>query len=305
MGCSRCKKQYKRSEIEEFDDHEEICGEGTTKERREEVEEDGENDTNIEQNTKVCRPNEPLLVQEEECTEQYKESERDENEVCENRIEKEIEGGIIGKIIEEVEEDGEKDQEDQKHDTEQNTKVCRPNVPLLVQEEEGEVIEITMEDKCIDTLKTKEGTLEKRQKELEEVMQEWIQFNFTKHKSEEEYQRAKEKMRKIEEEKEITQKEWDKIWKMFARKKRKERKRQRKRQGKIANKIAIYKKRRISKANRRMIDYTWEKNPTEKRRGQVKAKGQENPLTRRKEEMLDEKIKSVVVFEPDYKIKKK
>merc|ERR1712002_1379277 len=207
MGCSRCKKQYKRSEIDEFDDHEEICGEGTTTERREEVEEDGENDTNIEQNTKVCRPNEPLLVQEEECTEQYKESERDENEVCENRIEKEIEGGIIGKIIEEVEEDGEKDQEDQKHDTEQNTKVCRPNVPLLVQEEEGEVIEITMEDKCIDTLKTKEGTLEKRQKELEEVMQEWIQFNFTKHKSEEEYRGAKEKMRKIEEEKQITQKE--------------------------------------------------------------------------------------------------
>merc|ERR1712002_1119619 len=106
----------------------------------------------------------------------------------------------------------------------------------------------TMKDKSIDILKTKEGNIENRQKELEQVMQEWIQFNFTKHKSEEEYRRAKEKMRKIEEEKEITQKEWDKIWKMFARKKRKERKRQRQKQGKLANKIAIYKKRRISKA---------------------------------------------------------
>merc|ERR1712002_1075894 len=113
----------------------------------------------------------------------------------------------------------------------------------------------TMKDKSIDILKTKEGTLENRQKELEEVMQEWIQFNFTKHKSEEEHQKAKEKMRKIEEEKEITQKEWDRIWKMFVRKKRKERKRKRKKQGKIANKIAIYKKKRIYK--RRKIDCTW------------------------------------------------
>merc|ERR1712112_228794 len=119
--------------------------------------------------------------------------------------------------------------------------------PLLEQKEEEEVIENTMKDKSIDTLKTKEGTSENRQKELEQVMKEWIQFNFTKHKSEEEYQKAKEKMRKIEEEKEITQKEWDKIWKMFVRKKRKERKRKRKKQGKIANKIAIYKNKR----------YTW------------------------------------------------
>merc|ERR1712112_289048 len=57
--CSRCKKQYKRNQMEEFDDHEAICEDhiekDTIKERIEKEEEDGENDTNIEQNTKVYR----------------------------------------------------------------------------------------------------------------------------------------------------------------------------------------------------------------------------------------------------------
>merc|ERR1712002_1074256 len=96
-------------------------------------------------------------------------------------------------------------EKDQKHDIDQKTKVCRPNVPLLEQKEEEEVIENTMKDKSKDVSKRKE---ENRQKELEQVMQEWIKFNFTKHNSEEEYKKAEEKMRKIEEEKEITQKEW-------------------------------------------------------------------------------------------------
>merc|ERR1712002_1212675 len=141
--CYNCKIQYKMSQIteKEFYDHEDICGKDTTKERIEEGEEDEENDTNIEKNTKVCRPNEPLLVQEEGCTKQYKESEKHENEVDENRIEKEIEGGMIGKIVEKVEDDKEKDQ---KHDIDQNTKACRPNVPLLEQKEEEKVIENIM-----------------------------------------------------------------------------------------------------------------------------------------------------------------
>merc|ERR1712112_806036 len=107
-----------------------------------------------------------------------------------------------------------------------------------------------------------------------------------------------EKMRKIEEEKEITQKEWDKIWKMFVRKKRKERKRKRQKQGKIANKIAIYKKRRIYKG--RKIGYTW--NTIRKKK--VKPKEQEKPLSWRQEEILDEN-KSIIVYEQDYKIKEK
>merc|ERR1712112_719590 len=184
----------------------------------------------------------------------------------------------------------------------QDTEVCRPYVPLSVQDKEEitteEIVEVIQNDNLLETPEIEiQETSEKRLEELKAVMIDWMEFNFTEHKSEEEYLEAREKMIKIEEEKQITQIEWDKIWKMFARKKRKERKRQRQKQGKIANKIAIYKNRRISKA--RKIDYTWEKNPTEKRRGQVKAKGQENPLTRRKEEMLDEKVKSVVVFEPD------
>ena len=50
------------------------------------------------------------------------------------------------------------------------------------------------------------------------------------------------------------------------------------------------------------------KHSTLKRKGQVIVKGQENPLTRRRQNReklkLNEKYKSVVVFEPDLKLKR-
>merc|ERR1712112_515051 len=54
---------------------------------------------------------------------------------------------------------------------------------------------------------------------LKEIMGDWIEYNFTEHKSEEEYLVAKEKMIKIQEEKQVSLKEWDTIWMMFKAKK--------------------------------------------------------------------------------------
>ena len=158
----------------------------------------------------------------------------------------------------------------------------------------------------------------KRLKELEEVMIDWIEFNFTEHKSEEEYLLAREKMIKIEEEKQITQIEWDTIWRMFVRKKRKERKKQRQKSHrkrknirKTTNRISIYKNKKQWISMKDIWPDGLKKHSTlktEKRRGQVIVKGQENPLTRRKQNreklMLNEKYKSVVVFEPDLKLKR-
>merc|ERR1712002_404814 len=61
--------------------------------------------------------------------------------------------------------------------------------------------------------------LKPRLEELEEIMVDWIEYNFTEHKSEEEYLVAKEKMIKIQEEKQVSLEEWDTIWMMFAAKK--------------------------------------------------------------------------------------
>merc|ERR1712002_705940 len=61
--------------------------------------------------------------------------------------------------------------------------------------------------------------LKPRLEELEEIMVDWIEYNFTEHKSEEEYLVAQEKMIKIQKEKQVSLEEWDTIWMMFATKK--------------------------------------------------------------------------------------
>ena len=43
-----------------------------------------------------------------------------------------------------------------------------------------------------------------RLEELEEIMEDWIKFNFNEHESEEEYWFAQEKMIKIQEEKQVS-----------------------------------------------------------------------------------------------------
>ena len=58
-----------------------------------------------------------------------------------------------------------------------------------------------------------------RLEELEEIMEDWINFNFTEHESEEEDLFAREKMIRIQEEKQVSLEEWDTIWNMFAAKK--------------------------------------------------------------------------------------
>merc|ERR1712112_300061 len=136
-------------------------------------------------------------------------------------------------------------------------------------------------------------TSEKRLEELKAVMIDWMEFNFTEHKSEEEYLEAREKMIKIEEEKQITQMEWDKIWRMFVRKKRKERKKQRQKSHrkrknirKTTNRISIYKNKKQWISMKDIWPDGLKKHSTlktEKRRGQVIVKGQENPLTRRRQ----------------------
>ena len=60
-----------------------------------------------------------------------------------------------------------------------------------------------------------------RLEELEEIMEDWINYNFKEHKSEEEYWFAQEKMIKIQEEKQVSLEEWNTIWMMFAAKQRK------------------------------------------------------------------------------------
>merc|ERR1711873_42736 len=73
-------------------------------------------------------------------------------------------------------------------------------IPKLDTIEKHTVIEI------VNLLKLKYGRT--RIEELEELMEDWIKFNFNEHESEEEYLFAMEKM--------MTMREWDAIWMMIA-----------------------------------------------------------------------------------------
>ena len=71
----------------------------------------------------------------------------------------------------------------------------------------------------VDLLKLKYGRT--RIEELEELMEDWIKFNFNEHESEEDYLFAMEKMIARKEEKQVTMREWDAIWMMIGARKRK------------------------------------------------------------------------------------
>ena len=60
-----------------------------------------------------------------------------------------------------------------------------------------------------------------RLEELEELMQDWIKFNFNEHENEEEYLFAQEKLIARQDEKKITMKEWNAVWMMYGTKQRK------------------------------------------------------------------------------------
>merc|ERR1712243_510637 len=86
-------------------------------------------------------------------------------------------------------------------------------IPKLDTIEKHTVIEIAK------LLKLKYGRT--RIEKLEELMDEWIKFNFNEHESEEEYLFAMEKMIARKEEKKVTMREWDAIWMMIGARKRK------------------------------------------------------------------------------------
>ena len=71
----------------------------------------------------------------------------------------------------------------------------------------------------VDLLKLKYGRT--RIEELEELMEDWIKFNFNEYESEEDYLFAMEKMIARKEEKQVTMREWDAIWMMIGARKRK------------------------------------------------------------------------------------
>ena len=60
-----------------------------------------------------------------------------------------------------------------------------------------------------------------RLEDLEELMEDWIKFNFNEHESEEEYLFAQEKLIARQDEKQVTLKEWNTIWMMYGAKQRK------------------------------------------------------------------------------------
>merc|ERR1712112_324293 len=60
-----------------------------------------------------------------------------------------------------------------------------------------------------------------RLEELEELMEDWIKFNFNEHENEEEYLFAQEKLIARQEEKQVSLKEWNTIWMMYGAKQRK------------------------------------------------------------------------------------
>merc|ERR1712089_3577 len=100
--------------------------------------------------------------------------------------------------------------------------VVQSNVP-----EESKVIERDKVDKIIGESHQEDSNIDleyekTRLEELEEIMEDWINFNFTEHESEEEDLFTREKMIKIQEEKQVSLEEWDTIWDMFASKKLKE-----------------------------------------------------------------------------------
>merc|ERR1712243_401373 len=86
-------------------------------------------------------------------------------------------------------------------------------IPKLDTIEKHKVAEITK------LLKLKYGRT--RIEELEELMEDWIKFNFNEHESEEEYLFAQEKLITRQEEKQVTLKEWNTIWMMYGAKQRK------------------------------------------------------------------------------------
>ena len=59
-----------------------------------------------------------------------------------------------------------------------------------------------------------------RLQELEEIMEDWINYNFHKHESEEECWLAQEKMTKVQEEIQVSLEKWNTVWMMFAAKQR-------------------------------------------------------------------------------------
>merc|ERR1712080_3055 len=59
-----------------------------------------------------------------------------------------------------------------------------------------------------------------RLEELKEIMDDWINYNFNEHESEEECWCSREKMIKIQEEKQVSLEEWNTIWSMFEAKQR-------------------------------------------------------------------------------------
>merc|ERR1712177_113419 len=65
----------------------------------------------------------------------------------------------------------------------------------------------------IELVKTKYGRT--RQEELEELMMEWIKFDFNEYESEEEYLLAQEKLIARQEEKDISMKECSTVWMMY------------------------------------------------------------------------------------------
>ena len=71
----------------------------------------------------------------------------------------------------------------------------------------------------VELLRLKYGRT--RLEELEELMEDWIKFNFNEQESEEEYLFAQERMIARQEEKQLTLKEWNAVWMMYGARQRK------------------------------------------------------------------------------------
>ena len=87
---------------------------------------------------------------------------------------------------------------------------------VVEQDKIDKIIEESLQDNSNVDLKYERTRLE----ELEEIMEDWINYNFNEHESEEECWFAREKMIKIQEEKQVSLEEWNSIWIMFAAKQR-------------------------------------------------------------------------------------
>ena len=71
----------------------------------------------------------------------------------------------------------------------------------------------------VDLLRLKYGRT--RLEELEELMEDWIKFNFNEKESDEEYLFAQERMIARQEEKQLTLREWNAVWMMYGARQRK------------------------------------------------------------------------------------